>query len=272
MKVTYLTGAQAEGLEAASADEVSQIFQIRFVQKGHELCHTNVLEQADSYVADRPYILGSGALDIVASEFFVNPRAADCPTTFTLKEVASDGTATVYAGDDLTAISTTVPSFTITSDKDSYRPRTVTQFRLTVTDTWSSALEFDMNISFEDACADALFLAGSKKAVDDVNVILGEDGKTVTPFFELSVDACTPTMVVRTTEDLNVAYAAYDAAEGSDYITSVAADSLVVASSSTDSLEKTIYYQVAFTIEGAVGASTEGEAMLTYEFAVNYLH
>lgn len=84
IKVTYYTGAQAEGL--VSDDEVeSQIFQIRFTKKGHENCYTNELILADDYEPIRKYVLGTGPQDIVASEFFLNPRATLCPTTFTLK-------------------------------------------------------------------------------------------------------------------------------------------------------------------------------------------
>jgi hypothetical protein len=49
-------------------------------------------------------------------------------------------------------------------------------------------------------------------------------------------------MVVSTREDTTAAYVAYDSDLGSDYIESVSTATLVVGSSATDSLEKTIYF------------------------------
>jgi hypothetical protein len=101
-------------------------------------------------------------------------------------------------------------------------------FELTVTDTWSPALVFEMTINLEDVCADAMFLAGSKTEVADIDVILGADGKTITPFFELSNAACLPSMVINTRENVSDDFEAYDATLNNDYIESATTDSLVV--------------------------------------------
>lgn len=147
-------------------------------------------------------------------------------------------------------------------------------FKLSVTDNWSTPLEFQMEIFFEDACADAIFKY--KGDVDNIDVVFGADSKVITPIFELNNQNCQPTMAIATSESGASNYVAHDptADNANDYIAAIADRSLTLASSVAGQLQKTIYFQLQFTIAGSVVASTEGVngGMMTYEFTVTYLH
>jgi hypothetical protein len=273
IRVTYRTGAQAAGIDTREPE--SQIYQIRFVKAGYENCRDNVLKVEDSTLASAPiirYVLGSG--DMPVAPGFINTVGATlCPTTFTL-EVQDGNDYVAYTGADIKDIATDVPSFTINSDDADgvLRPRTMKVFKLTATDGWSTALSFYMEIFFEDACADAKFR--HKTAQADLEVIFGESGKLVEPAFEVSDSACLPTMTVTTSVTGASNYDTPEVTETEDYIASVADRSLTLASSVAGQLEKTIYFRLSYTIAGSLYASTEGVdgGMLTYEFAVTYLH
>jgi hypothetical protein len=129
-----------------------------------------------------------------------------------------------------------------------------------------------MEIFYEDACAGATFLSGSKIEVSDLEVVFTGDAKTVTPFFELSDSNCSPTMTLgmSDTDDDYVNYE--DVSLSSDYVASVTTDAVTFGSSVSDSLETVKYYQLVMTIEGSEVADTEDSGMLTYEFSVTYLH
>jgi hypothetical protein len=81
VRVTYRTGAQAAGIDTREPE--SRVFQVRFVQHGHEYCRNNVLQAAETAPVIY-YVLGSG--DQTVEPRFINEvGAALCPTTFTLE-------------------------------------------------------------------------------------------------------------------------------------------------------------------------------------------
>ena len=128
-----------------------------------------------------------------------------------------------------------------------------------------------MEVFYEDACAHAQFLSGSKKEIADFDQVIGSTAAVITPFYELNDSACTPTLSLRES-DTQSDYTDLAIPEASDYVTTSTTDSVSFYTNLDSDLSTVRYFQLVLTIEGSLTSDVEDEGMMTYEFAVTYIH